>query len=476
MKLAELKDKLVNYEGKTVDLLYTYSATDAKAENIMLLPSEISKNTGAYAIPLQKQLKVAERETSTVTIKYRVDGTAEGIFEEVLTGKVGTPYTYTAKDKYEKNGVKYRLVTSPAKIDGTYTDENQNVIFNYEKIIEGTVTVRYVDKDGKVLYEAKAMTDEVGLSYTTSAPATYKKDGKKYKKVETPSNAKGNYTEGNIYVDYVYEEVLEGTVTVRYLDEDGKVLYKAAEKMGEEGASYTTSAPATYKKNGKTYKKVKTPSNAKGKYTADNTNVDYVYEEVITVAKEGTVTVRYVDEDGKVLFKDDLISDEVGKSYTTSTPATYKVDGKTYKKVKTPANAKGKYVLGNTNVDYVYQEVVSTTGGGGSTGGGSSGDGGSGGTTPDSGGSGGGTNTGSLSGGSSGGTTGTGTGTGTTTYLTSTPAQATANETTATSKQTLPQTGDVEKVQTAITILGIALFAVCCGLLFRRRNENFLKR
>ncbi len=69
----------------------------------------------------------------------------------------------------------------------------------------------------------------------------------------------------------IEEPVQEGTVIVKYVDEDGNSIATQTTKTGEVGTSYTTSAKTI---DGYTLKT--TPSNASGKFTSGTTTVTYV--------------------------------------------------------------------------------------------------------------------------------------------------------------------------------------------------------
>ena len=70
----------------------------------------------------------------------------------------------------------------------------------------GTVTVKYVDEDGKEIAESVTLTGNVGDAYETAA-----KDIEGYELKATPANAKGAYTEADQTVTYVYQKVTEPT-------------------------------------------------------------------------------------------------------------------------------------------------------------------------------------------------------------------------------------------------------------------------
>ncbi len=74
---------------------------------------------------------------------------------------------------------------------------------------EGTVTVKYVDESGNTVAASVTMTGTIGDAYTTTAASV---DG--YTLKTKPSNASGTYTESDITVTYVYEEIADTTPVV----------------------------------------------------------------------------------------------------------------------------------------------------------------------------------------------------------------------------------------------------------------------
>ncbi|MBQ0138567.1 MAG: MucBP domain-containing protein [Kurthia sp.] len=371
MTLAQLKTSIGDYAGKTLDIAYVYSATDAEADNVGLLPEEIKDNTGAYAIPLLKQVKVAAAKE--ITVQYLIEGedNEPALFSETKEGKLGDPFTHTAPATYEKDGVEYELVTEENSVSEVYKETPQTFKFYYKEIKYSDFNISYVvegDEEGTPLFTDKK-TDKVGEPFTHTAPATYEKDGVEYELVTTPAKVDGTYAASNQPVIFVYKvkeaPETQAEVNISYVvegDEEGSPLF--TDKLtGTVGEPFTHTAPATYEKDGVIYELVTTPAKVDGTYAASNQPVIFVYKPRTTpeVKEEGTVTVRYVDEAGNVLATKEQLTGNVGETYQTSAVAVYMKDGKYYQRIEVPNNSKGEYKLGNINVDYVYRPYGSVT-------------------------------------------------------------------------------------------------------------------
>ena len=138
--------------------------------------------------------------TGTVTVHYETEDGTVIKDPHQLTGDIDDTYTTTPEDI---DG--YKLVTTPANATGTFTKGNIDVTYVYAPISTGTVTVHYVDTSGNILSTATQSSGEEGTDYTTT-PITI--NG--YTVSQTPSNASGKYTAGNIDVTYVYVQTNTG--------------------------------------------------------------------------------------------------------------------------------------------------------------------------------------------------------------------------------------------------------------------------
>ncbi|TXK47390.1 MucBP domain-containing protein [Lactococcus sp. dk322] len=149
--LNELKQSLLNKEltSDTLTVAYTYASTDSQDENVGKLPSEISDNTGAYAVPFTRTIKNTKSVLgSDVIVKY-TDTQGNSLTPDIkLTGNVGDNYNSEQKSI---SGYAFKEVQGNTK--GTFTDKIQTVTYIYTKdVVKGPdVTVNYVDEQGDIV-------------------------------------------------------------------------------------------------------------------------------------------------------------------------------------------------------------------------------------------------------------------------------------------------------------------------------------
>ena len=171
-----------------------------------------SLNTNENDIKLS--LKVVEEPAGTITVHY-VDEDGNAIADPTtISGKAGEEYNVNTKaiDGYTYSG----LQQGSAQLSGTIVEGNTDVVLVYTKnevpVVTGTVTVRYVDKDGNVIAEQVVLTGDAGTEY---AVLTKTIDGYTYVGLADGSSPlTGTYGEGNIDVTLVYSKNAEpGTPT-----------------------------------------------------------------------------------------------------------------------------------------------------------------------------------------------------------------------------------------------------------------------
>ena len=290
------------------------------------------------------------------------DGTVlEATTDVVKDGEVGTDYT-TEKKKFDGYSFS-RMGEFSAEATGKVEEGTKHVVYVYTKNPEekkGSVDVTYVTEDGKVL---EATTDvvkdgEVGTDYTTEKK---KFDGYSFSRMgEFSAEATGKVEEGTKHVVYVYTknpEEKKGNVDVKYITTDGKVLedVTSVKENAPVGEDYTTE-----EKTFDGYHFVgmdKTSDPATGVVAEGTKHVVYVYEKDVTPeVKKGSVDVKYVTTDGKVLEDVTKVKDNapVGEAYTTEEKS---FDGYHFVGMdKTSDSANGKVTEGDKHVVYVYEK------------------------------------------------------------------------------------------------------------------------
>ncbi|NRG99007.1 LPXTG cell wall anchor domain-containing protein [Streptococcus suis] len=323
-------------------------------------------------------------QTGNVVVEY-YNTAGEKIAEDVVdTPETTTGTVYETLDykptTITKDGVTYfykELKDTSAIEKGTVVEGTTTVQYVYEPA--GSVTVNYVTTDGTVL--KTPVKDEVnaepGKAYSTEdqkPTVITTEDGKTYKLVPslTTGEENGTISSGeDKQVTYVYEEIT-GDVVVNYIDTDGNVIKAPVTDtpVSSTGTVYDTSdnKPTTITtEDGSVYEllPVLTKGEESGKVVAGTTQVTYVYRKVSSptpAAKQGTVVVHYVTEDGTVIATPvtDTPSSDVGTAYDTTDnkPASITTaDGTTYELVRTDGAETGTVVEGETVVTYVYRKV-----------------------------------------------------------------------------------------------------------------------
>ena len=198
---------------------------------------------------------------------------------EVKTGEVGSSYTTERK---ELEG--YEYVETQGDEQGTFTEEEQEVVYVYKKLT-ARVIVRYLEKGtNEELLDELVIEGNVGDVYQTSREVI-----KNYKSADPePTNSVGRMTKEEIIVTYYYERIPAGKVTVKYLDVDTKEDLTYIEEHedgtqeekkygydieGNAGDKYTTE-----KFDIPYYNLFKVPANAAGELTEDGDTVIYYYQ------------------------------------------------------------------------------------------------------------------------------------------------------------------------------------------------------
>jgi hypothetical protein len=398
-------------DEKDVPVGTEYDTTDYKPEKIyvgdktyVLVPEKTEgSETGevvegttevvyVYRLEEPPVLPETPEKTGSVIVNYKdEDG---NILIDPVTDEndvpVGNPYDTTDQRKPEITIGDKTYVLVPEKTEGSETGEvtegTTEVTYIY-KLKEdpqktGSVTVRYVDEDGNEIKEVVKVKENEpeGTEYDTTPNREEQivtPDGKIYILVpeKTTGSETGTVKEGDTEVVYVYklkEEPKEktGTIVVNYKDEEGNVLIDPVtdEDNVPVGNPYDTTdqRKPEITVGDKTYVLVpeKTVGSETGEVAEGTTQVTYVYKLKEAPEKTGSVTVRYIDEDGNEIKEVVKVKDNEpeGTDYDTTRNREERIvtqDGKIYVLVpeKTKGSETGKVTEGDTEVTYVYKQV-----------------------------------------------------------------------------------------------------------------------
>ncbi len=215
---------------------------------------------------------------STVSINHIDGNTGETFKTNYIQGKPGDKYIASADASVP---LKYDIDYVDGDRVGTYSDKDTEVNYIYKYFAPASFSVENgdVDNDGKVtVMDATAIQLHLAEIKELSATALAKGD---YNYSSTTNILDCTFLQqhlAEIELDTVF------TLTVNYVDEEGKEVFGSFVKEYRLGTEYTTSA-----KENAFYSITATPENASGIITGD-TVVNYVYKKSVD---EITVHVKH---------------------------------------------------------------------------------------------------------------------------------------------------------------------------------------
>ncbi|MBC2249308.1 LapB repeat-containing protein [Listeria sp. FSL L7-0123] len=283
---------------------------------------------------------------ANITVQHVDEAGNELAPSEILLGNIDDEYRSSAKEI-----AGYTLTETPANAQGIFSAEEQTVTYVYSKdpVPAANITVQYVDENGNELASSEILLGNIGEAYHSSV-----KEIPSYTLTKTPANAQGEFSSEEQTVTYVYSKniIPAANITVQYVDEDSNELTTSDILSGNVGEDYTTTA-----KEIAGYALIETPSNEAGKFSETSQTVTYVYRtsknEVILVKD---ITVKYIDEHQNELAMSEVLSGEIGETYSTEPK---EIQG--YTLIKKPANATGQFMLEEQTINYIYQAKLDVT-------------------------------------------------------------------------------------------------------------------
>lgn len=268
-----------------------------------------------------------------VTVNY-VDEQGNALAPaETLSGLIGENYTATAKTL-----TGYQLGDQPTTITGAFSDVEQTVTFVY-KMAYSTVTVHYQDASGQTIKPDATVTGQIGTDFAIDHPSILG-----YTYVSTQGEATGTYGDQPTELTFIYNAAYS-TVTVHYQNAAGDTIQASTISSGQIGTDYAIDHPTIL---GYTYDA--TQGNATGTYGETPTTIVFIYKEAYS-----TVTVHYVDLQGRSIRADQVLTGQIGTSFDINYP---EILGYTYQ--TTHGETTGTYGDTPSTVTFIYQAAYSS--------------------------------------------------------------------------------------------------------------------
>ena len=283
------------------------------------LVKTVGKTSGVFDKDNPPTVTLIYTDQGKVTIHYRdendkplLDKNGKEIDKTILHGKIGQDKWNINPNDYKFPG--YAFVSADGKTSGIFDATNPTVTLVYTD--QGKVTIHYQDEKGKPLLDknGKEIKDsflqgKIDQDKWNIDPNDYKFPG--YAFVKADGKTSGIFDATNPTVNLVYTD--QGKVAIHYQDEKGKPLLDKNGKEientilhGKIGQDKWNIDPNDYKFPG--YAFVKADGKTSGIFDATTHTVNLKY-----TSKAQPIKVHYVDNQGKSISEDRIISGTIGQ-------------------------------------------------------------------------------------------------------------------------------------------------------------------
>ncbi|WP_426290554.1 MucBP domain-containing protein [Lactiplantibacillus plantarum] len=341
----------------TIDGYALYGASD----NVK--PGDNGLTGTVDSVATNNEIVLVYAENTGIVANYQTaDGTTLATPNKYTQGtdktftRAGGTYKLTAPSLDGYTYVGYKIgdgdVQSGNVAAGTLVAGANTVTFVYAPVVEQSdVTVNYVDESGKTIKAATTQTLDNGSTYNVDTPTI---DGYTYKSADA---ALTGTVDGNKTITLTYTKnatpVEQSTVTVNYVDADGKTIKAATTQTLDNGSTYTVETPTI---DGYTYKSA--DGALSGTVDGNKTiTLTYTKDSTTPVENKANLTINYVDADGNTIKASSVTEYIVGQAYTVGQP---EIAGYTYDHATGDAIAGTIAYNGNT-VTLVYTKNGGTT-------------------------------------------------------------------------------------------------------------------
>ncbi|MGX7692080.1 MucBP domain-containing protein [Lactiplantibacillus plantarum] len=341
----------------TIDGYALYGASD----NVK--PGDNGLTGTVDSVATNNEIVLVYAENTGIVANYQTaDGTTLATPNKYTQGtdktftRAGGTYKLTAPSLDGYTYVGYKIgdgdVQSGNVAAGTLVAGANTVTFVYAPVVEQSdVTVNYVDESGKTIKAATTQTLDNGSTYNVDTPTI---DGYTYKSADA---ALTGTVDGNKTITLTYTKnatpVEQSTVTVNYVDADGKTIKAATTQTLDNGSTYNVDTPTI---DGYTYKSA--DGALSGTVDGNKTiTLTYTKDSTTPVENKANLTINYVDADGNTIKASSVTEYIVGQAYTVGQP---EIAGYTYDHATGDAIAGTIAYNGNT-VTLVYTKNGGTT-------------------------------------------------------------------------------------------------------------------
>lgn len=154
----------------------------------------------------------------------------------------------------------------------------------------------------------------------------------------------------NLFESIYKDSIVGGDITVKYTNMNNQEIAEPTILKGNVGDNYTSKEKSIA---GYTVKEIQ--GNATGKFTDKPQTINYIYKRL----SAANVTIKYLDESGKSIHANQIISGNIGDAFDTST-SKYQliISGYSLDKGKLPSNIKGCLSDKPQTIIYRYKKNI----------------------------------------------------------------------------------------------------------------------
>lgn len=351
------------YKALSITLTYEKITTKITAKFVDDLNRKIADDV-IYEGKYEKNQKIAEKtitgyfldpsktqpaleqvfglEDKVVTFYYDRQPVTFNVIHKDEKGKIieQKQVQYKYLDEYDESKLldndDYIFVKDSNNTTGIVSLNQKDIVFEYRKKIETTITIKYVNEKNEVL-DTLTIDGKEGATYTIP-----KKDFTGYQFKSSSDSLTGVFNDKNKEIILVYE-LIDVTITINYLEEINKdnILAEKTLVKGKYGEEYTL--PDAKEIEGYIFVRI---NGEKTGIFKTNMEVSYFYRK----PNDSQIKVQYYNDANKKLADDVIIYGKEGQPYQTEQK---EFGGHTFKENKGDSPS-GLFGIAGKTTTYIY--------------------------------------------------------------------------------------------------------------------------
>lgn len=300
----ELKQEFQKDENvwKTFKIAYTYAAKDANDENIWKLPNEITDNTGAFAIPFLRSIKIPNK----IIIKYLDENGLDQILNETITGLEWENYDLSTFKK-EIPWYEFVKIEDWKSENWQFKKWKEEVSFIYKKLPENSkIIVKYLDENWQEIQNNEEKIWKIWEDYDLSI---FKKEIPNYEFVNAEWDLEWKFEKTEKTVILKYKKIVinpnnpinpvekKWILKIKYLDIDWNDILAEEIKTGKIWEDYNFEPKEILDYD---FLEIKSWDSKTWKYEKDEKLLRFIYKKILKENLWSSPVIPKIIDDSRV--------------------------------------------------------------------------------------------------------------------------------------------------------------------------------